>query len=44
MKDGEIKLGEIIEIRFSKDSKEFWEKAKKIVDMFLEDDAKPPEP
>ena len=33
----EITLGEIIEIRFPKDSKEFWKKAKTIVDMFLEE-------
>ena len=34
--DEEIKLGEIIEIRFHKDKIEFWEKAKKIVDIFLD--------
>ena len=35
--DEEIKLGEIIEIRFPKDKIEFWEKVKKIVDIYLED-------
>jgi len=38
MEDKKIKLGEIIEIKFRRDDREFWEKAKRIVDLWLGED------